>query len=97
MKEIESEKPKLEISVKQQKQVEHQLSGRILPHNGHRLYEIDTKTLKCKLAEYSNTTYQAFAENKKEVIIKKDCVYISALNKANALKKYLKGKNGSKL
>lgn len=96
MKELQ-QKEKIEVNVKQQKQVEHQLVGRITPHKGHRLFEINVETLSIKLAEYSNTTYQAFTEDKHEVIIKKGHVYVSALNKRNALKQYKKGKNGSKL
>jgi len=37
-----------------------------------------------------------FGENKKEIIVKDGFVYIAALNKKNALKKYNKGSNGGK-
>lgn len=96
MKELE-QKEKIEIDVKKQKQVEHQLIGKIVPHLNHKMYEINIETLEIKDAQYSNTTYQAFAKNQKEIIIKKGFAYVSAMNKKNALKQFNKGKNGSKI
>jgi len=95
MKELEL-KEKIDVSVKKQKQVEHQLIGKIIPHENHSMWEINNETHEVKKAQYSNTTYQAFAKNQKEIIVKKGFSYVSALNKKNALKQFLKGKNGSK-
>jgi hypothetical protein len=97
MKELElKNETKIEISVKQKKQVEHQLIGKIIPFEGHTIWQINNETLEIEKAEFSNATYHFIGENKKEIITKKGYTYISALNKKNALKKYNQGTNGSK-
>ena len=98
MKELEIiSKDKTEIVANQKKQVEHQLIGRMIPYNGHKIWEINIETGEISEAKFSNNTYMAFGENKKEILVKKHCVYISALNKKNALKKADKGNIGAKL
>ena len=97
MRELElNSKEKIELSVQQKKQVEHQLIDNIVPHNGHSIWEINKETLEISKAKYSNATYQYGGENKKEIIIKDGYAYVSALNQKNALKKYKQGKNGKK-
>lgn len=96
MKEIEQLKPKTELSVKQKKQVEHELIGNIIPHEGHIVWQINKETLEVSEAKYSNATYVLGGENKKEIIVKDGFYYVSALNKSNALRKFKQGKNGSK-
>lgn len=92
MKEIELKpQTQLEIVANQKKQIEHELIGHIIPYNGHRIWEVNLSTKEVNEAKYANTTYNAFAENKKEVIIKQGFVYVSALNKKNALIKAMKG------
>jgi len=99
MKELELKKEdKLEVSIKQKKQVEHQLTGKIVPHEGHTIWRINNDTLEIKKAEFSNATasYHSGGENKLEIITKQGYTYVSALNKKNALKKFKQGVNGSK-
>jgi len=97
MKELElKNETKIEISVKQKKQVEHKLIGKIIPHEGHIIWQINDETLEIEVAKFSNATYHFGGENKKEIITKQGYSYISALNKKNALKKFKQGKNGSK-
>jgi hypothetical protein len=96
MKELENKKENIEISVKQKKQVEHELIGKIIPHHGHIIWEINKETLEVTKAKFSSASYQMFGDIKKEIIVKEGFYYVSALNTKNALKKYLKGKNGSK-
>jgi hypothetical protein len=97
MKELEEkQKNKLEISVKQQKQIEHELIGKLHPKAGHKIFKINIKTLEVNEAEYSNVTYHLFAENKKEIIIENGFQYVCALNKKNALKHYNKNSDGSR-
>ena len=97
MKELESNiKTKTEVSIKQKKQVEHELIGKIIPHEGHIIWQINKETLEVTEAKYSNATYVFGGENKREVIVKDGFAYVSALNKTNALRKYKKGSNGSK-
>ncbi len=97
MKELDlKNETKIEISVKQKKQVEHELIGRIIPHEGHIIWQINKETLEIEKAKFSNATYHLGGENKKEVMTKDGYAYVSALNKKNALRKYKQGKNGSK-
>lgn len=98
MKETELSKhdTNIEVSVKQQKQVEHQFLGKIIPHQGHKLWQINKETLEIEEAKFTNTTYKMFGENKKEIVVKDEFAYVSALNKKNALKKYKNGNNGSR-
>ena len=86
----------IEESVKQQKQIEHELIGEIIPHNGHSVYKINKETKEVDLAKFSNTTFTFNGKNKKKIIIEDGFSYVSALNKKNALKKYLKGHNGNR-
>lgn len=102
MKEIENNKHNIEISVKQKKQVEHELIGNIVPHEGHTVWKINKETLQIEKAKFSNVIYSNTIDNngfqsiKKQLIVQDGYEYISALNKKNALKKYFKGKNGGK-
>lgn len=64
----------------------------IRPHKGHTLFEINPITGKCKEAVYEKTDVE-FGKNgmvHKKVIRNNGCVYISALNKKNALIKFFK-------
>jgi hypothetical protein len=97
MKELElKNETKIEISVKQKKQVEHELIGKIIPHEGHIIWQINKETLEIEKAKFSNANYHLGGENKKKVMTKDGYAYVSALNKKNALRKYKQGKNGSK-
>lgn len=92
MKELElKEKEKLEIVANQKKQIEHEYIGLIVPYDGHKMWEIEIATGNIKEAKYSNTTFNAFGENKKEIIVKEGFLYVSALNQKNAFKKAIKG------
>jgi hypothetical protein len=98
MKEIElNVKEKTEISFQQKKQVEKELVGVLKPHLGHSVFEINLETLAIKKAEFTSYTFVIGQNhNKQELIVKKGCVYVCALNEKNALKKYLKGDSGSR-
>jgi len=97
MKELEPKhEQKIEVSVKQKKQVEHSLIDKITPYEGHLIWEINTETLEIKLAKFSNATFNLVGKNQLEVIQKQGFAYVSALNKKNAIKKFKKGNNGSK-
>lgn len=107
MKELDSkdrlnEKTQIESVVQEQKQVEYRHESSLNPLKGHALWEINTKTLEVSKAKFIDektiSWYEALkmiGENYAEkVAIKLDCVYISALNKENAIKRY-KEKKGS--
>jgi len=106
MKELDpiKKEPKLEIT--QEKEQEYKLTylDTITPHPNHRLYEIDPGALIISEAEFTIKDYVFNPYWKKgdkipthaEVIVKEGMVYVSAMNKAQAIKKYNQGMNGSK-
>jgi hypothetical protein len=100
MKEFEGvfqEKDKMEISIQKKQQKEKEFVGKIIPHAGHKVYEINEETLEIELAKYELKTYFIGQNhNNAEIIIRSGFAYVSALNSKNALKKYKKGVNGSK-
>ena len=78
---------------------EKELLGTLYPQKGHKCFEINTLTNEIKEAEYS-TNETSYLLNpdvsvksmrgyiKRVLNTKSNCVYITALNKKNALKKY---------
>lgn len=96
-------KEKTELSVQQEQEYQLKLHTTIFSHPNHILWEIDTKTLKVREATFEaqdieidlSKEVSVFTPRGK-VIIRQGCVYVSALNKKNALKKYRKGENGSR-
>jgi hypothetical protein len=98
MKELENRsKDKMEISVQKKQQKEKELIGKLIPHPGHRVWEINIDTLEVEEAKYEQKHTFIFGQNNnREIIVRKGFAYIAALNKKSALKKYVKGENGSK-
>ena len=90
-----NQESKIEISIKQQKQKELEFIDKIIPHDGHVIWEINKETLEVSKAKFSNATYNLIGDNKKEIIVKQGFAYVSALTKKTALKKFKEGKNGS--
>lgn len=100
MKEFEGvfqEKDKMELSIQKKQQREKEFVGKIIPHAGHKVYEINNETLDIKLAEFDLKTF-IIGDNhpNPEIITRIGYSYVSALNIKNALKKYKQGLNGSK-
>ena len=92
---------KIEISVNKKVQIEKELIGKIIPHENHTLFEINNETGEIKEVTYIPVpTFfklgQKVQKPKKEALIREGFSYVSAMNKKNALKKYIKGSNGSK-
>lgn len=83
-----------EISVKKKQEIEYLPLGKIIVKRGHTLFEIDTISGEISEAQYhiQSANYEllkGIAQSKiGSLIVKKGCVYIPALNKKNALKKY---------
>jgi hypothetical protein len=99
MKELLKISPtQIEISVKKNQQKEKELIGKINPHSGHKTFEINNETLEIEEAIFNNDFAFKYGKNiqNKEILIREGYSYVSALNKKNALKQFLKGKNGSK-
>lgn len=101
MKELETHQKidnrnQIELNVKKKQKIESELLGSINVKTGHFLWEINEETGEIKKAEFKKTTaiYGAKKEPE-ELIVREGCVYIPALNKKNAIKKYLKDKEQS--
>lgn len=113
MKEMEkhdrdSERLQIESVQARQENQEFKLIGSLRPLKGHTLWEINRKTLEIKPAKYTTsvkkkiTWHEALKihnghQVKTEVIVDKDCEYISALTKESALQRYLSGKGSAKM
>lgn len=96
MKELQNNKPDTELSVKQKKQIQHDLIGTLVPHEGHIVWKINKETLEVEPAKFSIISWSATGEPKKQLVVQDGYAYVAALNKKNALKKYHKGENGGK-
>jgi len=101
MKEFEkhsrdAEKQAIESIIKKKKEVELKYEDRINPHAGHILFEINEKTGEIKNADYLEKKDIGWTEAIKkmesgftrELVMRKNCVYISALNKESALRRW---------
>lgn len=104
MKELEQhnkidESTRIEVTLKKRQEIEHMYKGSIKAKKGQFVWEIDEETGEIKKAEYKKPPAifdltKSF-KPKVELIMRKDCVYIPALNAENAKKKYLQNKNQS--
>ena len=84
---------KIEMSVKKRQDIEYLPLGKLNIKKGHTLYEINLVSDEISEARYEvlNANYDlrtGMSSSRSKLIINKDCIYIPALNKANALKKY---------
>jgi hypothetical protein len=84
---------KIEMSVKKKQQIEYLPLGKLNIKKGHTLYEINLLTDEINEAQYEflNANYDlrtGLSSSQSKLIINNGCIYIPALNKANALKKY---------
>ena len=105
MKELKEQgrEPIEAVDQTQKKQTER-LVARHYPHRGHTMIEFDMKTGKMEPAVFESQdvefdpkwTKEKSLGCKKKLVIKKDCLYISALNEKNARKHLAKMSNGSK-
>jgi len=91
------EQDKVEIVNQAEKKYELKKLGTITPQRGHTLFQINTQTGEITIAEFDKVDAvlptrknNADAGTVKKVTIKTGCVYVSALNKRNAIKKYNK-------
>lgn len=93
MKETHAHNPDT-IAIVKQKQIKETftLVGRIVPGDGHRIYEFNKKDIKLLEVEpaqgelhYENAKQGILAANKK-IKAQPSCIYFSALNDTNAIK-----------
>lgn len=89
------------IEQQQKKEAKLVHVGTIIPHQNHTLFKVNIQTHQVSKAEYEISEYYFTGTTAlplyNKVIIEEGYEYISALNKKNALKKFLKGDNGTKL
>jgi len=98
-----SKRIQIESIVKKKKEVEYKLENSIKPFGGHNIWEINLKTMEINLASFvkrKNINWfnaLRFMKNgySKDIQVKKDCVYISALNKKSALNRLEKEKGSA--
>ena len=88
---------KVEIINQSEKKYRLQKVAQIIPHKGHTTFEINAKTGEVKTVEYKEIKANVSLKTKtveplitKTIEVKKDCMYISALNEKNAIKKFNK-------
>lgn len=70
--------------------------GYLKPHKGHKIWEFNTKTGHIAIAEMESVPHNPFTKGrsglpegpKKKLITKENCVYVSAMNIENAVKKF---------
>ena len=95
----------IEQSKEQEQESRIEFDTRIIPHQGHTVFEINTKTLDVVKAQFEETdlifdpkyTKGKMLNVERKIIKKEGFVYVSALNKKNAIKNYHKGCNGSSI
>jgi hypothetical protein len=76
---------KAELQKKQEKEIT--LIDVTRKNKSHRLYEYDKATGEVNEAEYiQNDTYTIGSEGQNKVHVRPNCIYVQAMNKANALK-----------
>jgi hypothetical protein len=94
-------KEEIKVQANKQQQKEDQINffGRIKPKRGQSIFEINTKTGEILQAKFINTTVNYVQAVKgdfsglNEVLVKEDCIYIPAINEANALRKFKQNPN----
>lgn len=95
MKELESySKVTSEVKATKPIQKQKELLGSLHPHKGHKCFEINTITQEVEEVTYKDIVYEFNRGVRKEINVKENHVYITALNRENAIKKYnkLKGR-----
>lgn len=98
------DKDKTEVQAKKKQRQEYKFVNSIQHQPGHILFSINTLTGEIKEAEFQKEEQITWEQAKmikegvgspRKVIIEKNCVYIEALNKENALKRYKRMQKGN--
>ena len=103
MKETEINfKDEVKLHTEKQQEKKIQFIGSIQPHQGHTCYELNTETGIIEEAKfervaavftdpkYSKDGEKSVEPNRLKLMIRDNCLYTTALNKKNALKKFRK-------
>ena len=83
-----------QVEIIDEKSIEKQemFLGSLRPHSGHSCYEYDTETNTVQLAKFEQAEFNMITGEplKRKIITKESAMYITALNKKNAIKKFSK-------
>jgi hypothetical protein len=74
---------------------ENKLLNTLYPQQGHKCFEINLLTNECNEATFLESVVNITSISgehyvNKKILVKENCVYITALNQKNAIKKYEK-------
>lgn len=112
MKELEKHnrdpiRQEIESVEEKKQQQEYKYIESLNPKAGHSLFEINHQTGKVKKADFVKKKvitwnevlkiYNGEESNHKEIIVNKNCSYISALNAENAMERYRLNKGSAKM
>ena len=90
MKDFETLAPEvIEIKTEAKKNIDKALIGHLKPHKNHKVFEYNFVDDILKVAEFDKVIdlNPYGTQINKSISKKKDCVYVSAMNKKNAIKK----------
>jgi len=99
IKDVELKSKELtELNIKLQKEDELKIKlvGSLVPHEGHKIWEIDNKTLKINEAKFIECDWVFNGENRPKILMLDGFSYVCGLNKKSAIKNYKLGKTGGK-
>lgn len=95
MKETQEHNPDQVENVRQVQVEEQQVVvGSLMMKKGHKIFEVNRVTMEVKIAQmeqlpinFADRKANKLSPNKSKLVINKDCVYVSALNVQNAMRK----------
>jgi hypothetical protein len=86
-------KDKIEITKQQQEEIQKIFDSRVIPHENHTLFEYNLISKTIEVAVFDNAPDLKWEDavkgnfnTNRKITKKANCIYISALNKANVLK-----------
>lgn len=85
--------PETELRTNKEQEKEHRLIGQVLRRTDHQLYEFDPKTGKVsakQIERASNFHFDGHAVHNARTEADSNCLYVSALNRRNAIRKFEK-------
>ncbi len=101
MKETELiNKDEIKLHAEKQQEKQTKLVHRIKPHQGHKCWQYNRDTEELTLAEFQTEAldFNAAAKGqvalKRKILVKENCIYVTALNRKNALKHVKNQLNG---
>lgn len=85
----EFDKDKIEIVNQEQENYQLNKLGSLSLKNGMKIFEINIKEKTIEDVQYEDEVYKAFEKTtNRKIIVKENCVYITAINKKNAVRKF---------